>query len=110
VLTQHLVGDAGLADARVPAAAGARWKNRGVSNPANFYEEVGAAPVSEKIVARFFEEVRPDEILRPLYPEEDLGPAEVRLRMRHARRGFVQVGVGLKLGRVLDAVLLQRAL
>jgi hypothetical protein len=108
VLTQHLVGDAGLADARVPASAGARWKNRGVSNPANFYEEVGATPVSEKIVARFFEEVRADEIPRPLYPEEDLGPAEVRLR--HVRRGFVQVGVGLKLGRVLDAVLLQRAL
>jgi hypothetical protein len=28
---------------------GARWKNGSVSNPANFYEEVSAAPVSEKV-------------------------------------------------------------
>jgi len=30
---------------------------------------------------RFYEEVAADEVLRPLYPEEDLGPAEVRFRM-----------------------------
>jgi len=52
-----------------------------VSLPQNFYAEVGGAPVFEKIVARFYEEVRDDAVLRPLYPEEDLGPAEVRLRM-----------------------------
>lgn len=52
-----------------------------MSDPRNFYAEVGGAPVFEKIVARFYEQVRDDEILRPLYPEEDLGPAEVRLRM-----------------------------
>jgi hemoglobin len=52
-----------------------------VSLPQNFYDEVGGAPVFEKIVARFYEEVRDDAVLRPLYPEEDLGPAEVRLRM-----------------------------
>jgi hemoglobin len=52
-----------------------------VTDPQNFYAEVGGAPVFEKIVARFYEEVRADEVLRPLYPEEDLGPAEVRLRM-----------------------------
>jgi hemoglobin len=52
-----------------------------VSEPQNFYAEVGGAPVFEKLVARFYEEVARDEVLRPLYPEEDLGPAEVRLRM-----------------------------
>jgi len=52
-----------------------------VSLPQNFYAEVGGAPVFEKIVARFYEEVRADPVLLPLYPEEDLGPAEVRLRM-----------------------------
>ena len=52
-----------------------------VTDPQNFYAEVGGAPVFEKIVARFYAEVRADEVLRPLYPEEDLGPAEVRLRM-----------------------------
>jgi hemoglobin len=52
-----------------------------VSEPQNFYAEVGGAPVFEKLVARFYQEVAQDEVLRPLYPEEDLGPAEVRLRM-----------------------------
>lgn len=52
-----------------------------VTDPQNFYAEVGGAPVFDKIVSRFYEQVRADEVLRPLYPEEDLGPAEVRLRM-----------------------------
>ena len=34
----------------------------------------------ERLVAAFYRRVAADEILRPLYPEEDLGPAEVRLR------------------------------
>ena len=29
----------------------------------------------------FYQQVAADEVLRPLYPEEDLGPAERRLRM-----------------------------
>ena len=52
-----------------------------MSSPRNFYDEVGGAPVFHKIVSRFYEEVAKDEVLRPLYPEEDLGPAEERLRM-----------------------------
>lgn len=46
-----------------------------------FYEEVGGHETFRRITARFYEEVARDEILRPLYPEEDLGPAERRLRM-----------------------------
>ena len=52
-----------------------------MTDPQNFYAEVGGAPVFHKLVARFYEEVAADEVLRPLYPEEDLGPAEERLRM-----------------------------
>ena len=52
-----------------------------MSAPQNFYTEVGGAPVFHRIVHRFYEEVARDEVLRPLYPEEDLGPAEDRLRM-----------------------------
>jgi hemoglobin len=52
-----------------------------VTEPQNFYAEVGGAPTFDKIVSRFYEEVAADDVLRPLYPEEDLGPAEVRLRM-----------------------------
>ena len=74
-----------------------------------FYDEIGGMPVVEAIVARFYEGVATDEVLRPMYPEEDLadgsaarrltlflaqywgGPATYsqerghpRLRMRHA--------------------------
>lgn len=49
--------------------------------PATFYEAVGGEPTFHRIVARFYAEVATDEILRPLYPEEDLGPAEERFRL-----------------------------
>jgi hemoglobin len=52
-----------------------------VTDPRNFYDEVGGAPVFEKILSRFYQQVAEDAVLRPLYPEEDLGPAEERLRM-----------------------------
>ncbi|MFW0796421.1 globin [Gordonia sp. CPCC 205515] len=46
-----------------------------------FYEEVGGADTFHTLTARFYEEVAADDVLRPLYPEADLGPAERRLRM-----------------------------
>jgi hemoglobin len=52
-----------------------------MTSPAEFYAEVGGAPTFHKIVSRFYQEVAVDPVLRPLYPEEDLGPAEDRLRM-----------------------------
>jgi hemoglobin len=52
-----------------------------VSSPQQFFAEVGGADTFHKLVARFYVEVADDPVLRPLYPEQDLGPAEVRLRM-----------------------------
>ena len=49
--------------------------------PVTFYEAVGGAPTFRKLVARFYEGVATDPLLRPMYPEEDLEPAEERLRM-----------------------------
>ena len=46
-----------------------------------FYDSVGGAETFRTIVARFYEQVREDEVLRPLYPEDDLDGAEDRLRM-----------------------------
>ena len=43
-----------------------------------FYDEVGGLETFRTIVHRFYEGVATDEVLRPLYPEEDLGPAEER--------------------------------
>lgn len=47
----------------------------------SFYEQVGGEATFHRIVERFYAEVAKDELLRPLYPEEDLGPAEERLRL-----------------------------
>lgn len=46
-----------------------------------FYDAVGGADTFHKLTAKFYEEVARDEVVRPLYPEEDLGPAERRMRM-----------------------------
>ena len=47
----------------------------------SFYDEVGGAPTFERLVHAFYEGVAGDPELRALYPEEDLAPAERRLRM-----------------------------
>jgi hemoglobin len=46
-----------------------------------FYDEIGGYPTFAKIVDRFYEEVAVDEVLRPMYPEEDLRPAAGRFTM-----------------------------
>lgn len=47
----------------------------------SFYDEVGGAETFDRLVARFYEGVAQDAPLRALYHEEDLGPAQRRLRM-----------------------------
>lgn len=47
----------------------------------SIYDEIGGAPTFERLVHAFYEGVKGDPALRALYPEEDLGPAERRLRM-----------------------------
>ena len=46
-----------------------------------FYDRIGGAPAFERLVSVFYEGVAEDEVLRPLYPEQDLGPAALRLQM-----------------------------
>jgi hemoglobin len=47
----------------------------------SFYDEVGGHETFTAIVAKFYELVREDEILLPLYPEGDIEGAEERLRL-----------------------------
>lgn len=47
----------------------------------NFYEKVGGKETFKKIADKFYEGVAKDEILRPMYPEEELGPAAERLQL-----------------------------
>lgn len=53
----------------------------GEQTATSFYEAVGGEQTFRRIVAAFYREVAADEVLRPMYPESDLGPAERRLRM-----------------------------
>jgi hemoglobin len=49
--------------------------------PASFYEAVGGEDTFTRLVHRFYEEVAGDPVLRPVYPAQDLGPAEEHLRL-----------------------------
>ena len=51
------------------------------SKQQSFYDAVGGHATFRTLVSRFYELVREDEILLPLYPEDDLEGAEERLRM-----------------------------
>ena len=46
-----------------------------------FYEQIGGEPTFRKLVDEFYAGVADDPVLRPLYPEADLGPAAERLRL-----------------------------
>ncbi|GAA0955092.1 globin [Virgisporangium aurantiacum] len=46
-----------------------------------FYDAVGGEPTFRKLVDEFYAGVATDPLLRPLYPEEDLGPANERFRL-----------------------------
>jgi hemoglobin len=52
-----------------------------VTSPETFYDAVGGEHTFRRIVSRFYALVADDAILRPLYPEEDLGPATDRFTL-----------------------------
>ncbi|CAM5421298.1 MULTISPECIES: globin [Streptomyces] len=54
---------------------------RGTLQEQTFYEQVGGEPTFRRLVHRFYQGVAEDPLLRPMYPEEDLGPAEERLAL-----------------------------
>jgi hemoglobin len=51
----------------------------GKSVQGNFWEQIGGRPTFEKLVRAFYDGVKDDEVLRPMYPEEDLEGAVQRL-------------------------------
>jgi hemoglobin len=48
---------------------------------ATFYDEIGGFETFRRIVDKFYEGVAGDPVLRPMYPEEDLGPAAERFTL-----------------------------
>jgi hemoglobin len=47
----------------------------------NFFEQVGGTAVFAKLASEFYKGVATDEVLKPMYPEDDMAGAEDRLRM-----------------------------
>jgi len=47
----------------------------------SFYDAIGGHDTIKLIVDTFYEGVATDDLLRPIYPEEDLAPAADRFRM-----------------------------
>lgn len=47
----------------------------------NFYERFGGAAAFERLAHKFYENVKKDELLRPMYPDADFEGAQRRLQM-----------------------------
>jgi hemoglobin len=47
----------------------------------SFFEAIGGEPTFRRLVQRFYEGVAEDPLLRPMYPDEELGPATERLTL-----------------------------
>ena len=55
--------------------------SNGVKLGGSFYEAVGGKETFRKLSAAFYEGIASDHLLRPMYPEDDLGPAAERLQL-----------------------------
>jgi hemoglobin len=49
--------------------------------PQSFYDQIGGHDTFVRLVDGFYRGVAADPVLKPMYPEEDLGPAAERLTM-----------------------------
>jgi hemoglobin len=52
-----------------------------VTEPLSFYDEIGGHAAFVRLVDEFYRGVADDDVLRPMYPEEDLEPAKERLTL-----------------------------
>ena len=52
-----------------------------MTEPISFYDQVGGMDTFRRLVDAFYRGVASDEVLKPMYPEEDLGPAAERLTL-----------------------------
>jgi hemoglobin len=55
--------------------------DEGAERPATVYEAIGGEATFTRLVDAFYAGVAADPVLRAIYPEDDLGPAAVRLRL-----------------------------
>jgi hemoglobin len=50
-------------------------------NESSYFDQVGGHATFDKLTRAFYRGVADDPVLRPMYPEEDLEPARVRLQL-----------------------------
>lgn len=74
-------GSLGRPLGRLRPTGTAAGPGRFTSPPENFYETVGGHETFTALVREFYARVSEDNLLRPMYPEKDLAPAERRLRL-----------------------------
>lgn len=65
----------------LPVSASAPRLRESVASSDSFYDAIGGHETFVRLVEVFYEGVAADPVLKPMYPEEDLGPAKVRLTM-----------------------------
>lgn len=63
------------------ADSGSGAQGAEASRSSSFYDEIGGHETFAKLTREFYARVAEDERFRAMYPEQDLGPAERRLRM-----------------------------
>lgn len=73
--------DANATAEQTQAAAQTAQRTNAPAEQTSFYDQVGGEPTFRKLTAEFYKQVADDEDFRAMYPEEDLGPAEERLRL-----------------------------
>ncbi|UOE45308.1 globin [Agromyces larvae] len=64
-----------------PAPVPLRGSDDGAALGPSFFEQVGGHATFERLVDVFYRGVADDPVLKPMYPEEDLGPAKRRLQL-----------------------------
>jgi hemoglobin len=65
----------------IPVTATSTGRNRPAAADASLFAAVGGEPTFRRLVDVFYAGVAEDSLLRPLYPDEDLGPAADRLTL-----------------------------
>lgn len=71
----------GASPAALPVSAATPRLRESVASSDSFYDAIGGHETFVRLVDVFYEGVAADPVLKPMYPEEDLGPAKVRLTM-----------------------------
>ena len=64
-----------------PTGLHLRDGENGASVTVSFYDQVGGREFFQKLITEFYRGVADDPVLKPMYPEDDLGPATERFTM-----------------------------